>query len=145
MGKNKQTNNQKNIFTASSIQSVWSFTEFTLHRSCINNPCSPDRDGQVTDSVRADPLCRTGLAKPPRVRSSVSLRPGASGGASPCSTSYRFLTLSAPEQLNKVLLWAGQSPWGYMCRFMCKARWSDLENALSHRWHWKGRWPVCLR
>lgn len=30
------------------------------------------------------------------------------------------------------------------CLFMCKARWSDLEKALSQRWHWKGRWPVCF-
>lgn len=33
----------------------------------------------------------------------------------------------------------------HMCRFMCRARWSDLENARSQRWHWKGRCPVCLR
>lgn len=39
--------------------------------------------------------------------------------------------------------WAGRP--GYMCRFMCSARWSEREKARSHRWHWKGRWPVCLR
>lgn len=33
----------------------------------------------------------------------------------------------------------------HMCLFMWRARWSDLENALSHRWHWKGLCPVCLR
>lgn len=33
----------------------------------------------------------------------------------------------------------------HMCLFMCSARWSEREKARSHRWHWKGRWPVCLR
>uniref|UniRef100_A0A3B3C1E6 Uncharacterized protein n=1 Tax=Oryzias melastigma TaxID=30732 RepID=A0A3B3C1E6_ORYME len=28
---------------------------------------------------------------------------------------------------------------------MCSAKWSDLEKARSHRWHWNGRCPVCLR
>lgn len=32
-----------------------------------------------------------------------------------------------------------------MCLFMWSARWSDLEKARSHRWHWKGLCPVCLR
>ena len=43
--------------------------------------------------------------------------------------------------------WAGGGGGrpGYMCRFMCSARWSEREKARSHRWHWKGRWPVCLR
>lgn len=39
--------------------------------------------------------------------------------------------------------WAGRP--GYMCRFMCSARWSEREKARSQRWHWNGRWPVCLR
>lgn len=32
----------------------------------------------------------------------------------------------------------------YKCRFMCSAKWSDLEKARSHFWHWKGRCPVCF-
>lgn len=39
--------------------------------------------------------------------------------------------------------WAGAG--GYIWRFMCRARWSEREKARSHRWHWNGRWPVCLR
>lgn len=39
----------------------------------------------------------------------------------------------------------GEGRPGYMCRFMCSARWSEREKARSHRWHWNGRWPVCLR
>ena len=31
------------------------------------------------------------------------------------------------------------------CLLRCSARWSDLEKALSHILHWKGRSPVCLR
>jgi hypothetical protein len=33
----------------------------------------------------------------------------------------------------------------HMCLFMWRDRWSDREKARSHRWHWKGRSPVCLR
>lgn len=32
----------------------------------------------------------------------------------------------------------------HKCLFMCRERWSDLEKARSHFWHWKGRWPVCF-
>lgn len=32
----------------------------------------------------------------------------------------------------------------YMCLFMWRARWSLREKARSHRWHWKGRCPVCF-
>ena len=31
-----------------------------------------------------------------------------------------------------------------MCLFMWSERWSDLEKALSHILHWKGRSPVCF-
>ena len=32
-----------------------------------------------------------------------------------------------------------------MWRFMCSARWSEREKARSHKRHWNGRSPVCLR
>lgn len=115
--------------------------EFTLHGSCINNPCSSDRDGQVTDFSHGKILCRRCLAKPPCVRLSVSVLERRSVPPL-CSTSYRFLMLL--HLSSKIKSTVGV-PGGYMCRFMCKARWSDLEKALSQRWHWKGRWPVCLR
>jgi len=31
-----------------------------------------------------------------------------------------------------------------MCLFIWRARWSDLEKALSHSLHWKGLSPVCF-
>jgi hypothetical protein len=33
--------------------------------------------------------------------------------------------------------WRGHP--GYMCCFVCSARWSEREKALSHRWHCNGR------
>ena len=33
----------------------------------------------------------------------------------------------------------------HWCRFMCKARWSDLEKLLSQWTHLKGLTPVCFR
>lgn len=35
--------------------------------------------------------------------------------------------------------------FAHMCLFMWRARWSDRENARSHKWHWNGRCPVCFR
>lgn len=71
---------------------------------------------------------------------------------SPTRFIFRSLSLIQERGADSCLLWfmnldtKVSTSFGvtYMCRFMWRARWSDRENARSHRWHWKGRCPVCF-
>lgn len=116
--------------------------EFTLHGSCINNLCSSDRDGQVTDSVTA--RFSAGDAWLRLLVSDCQCPSWSVGRCLPCVVPATDI-LTLLHLSSKIKSTVGVPVRGYMCRFMCKARWSDLEKALSQRWHWKGRWPVCLR